>query len=96
MLCGEGGHESGCACSGFGGVGRSASGGREKNYHNILRTPLALPTTQVQLPNININQLLLITPLPVQQLSPSPPAILFDYGYGCEGGGRLLVVVVTY
>ena len=21
---------------------------------------------------------------------------LFDYGYGCEGGGRLLVVVVTY
>ena len=49
-----------------------------------------------KLPNININELLLISPLPVQQLSPSPPVILFDYGYGCEGGGRLLVVVVTY
>ena len=32
----------------------------------------------------------------LKQLSPSPPPILFDYGYGCEGGGRLLVVVVTY
>ena len=96
MLCGEGGHESGCACSGFGGVGRSASGGREKNHHNILGTPLPLPTTQVQLPNININQLLLITPLPVQQLLQSPPPISFYYGYGCEGSGRLLVVVVAY
>ena len=45
---------------------------------------------------ININQLLLITPLPVQQLLQSPPPILFYYGYGCEGSGRLLVVVVAY
>ena len=38
MLCGEGGNESGCACSGFGGVGGSAGGGREKKYHKTMNT----------------------------------------------------------
>ena len=36
MMCGEGGQESGCACSGFGVVGWSASSGREKNHPKIL------------------------------------------------------------
>ena len=95
MLCGEGGNESGCACSGFGGVGGSVSGGREKSHHknyehhyhyqhHIYNCPHKFKSIS---PNHTITGTIAVN---------SPPPILSDYGYCCEGGVRLLVVVVTY